>query len=199
MTRRLLAACAVALLVTAPACSKKDDDDAARTPGATATTSPTNPPTLTWTVQGHEANGTQPPSDDIIASVKATLDAYLAQAIVAPLYTGTPAGDLSTIFTPVALERVVGDPTARATLIDEGMPAATDAIVAEAANVTLGSVAGPDGVTAIIGAQVDLTVHATGPAIDVRIVRNGEMTLIPEGDGWRIDSFIVRAQRDTTP
>ena len=52
---------------------------------------------------------------------KAVVDAvgtYLETAIVEPLRTGQPAGDLATVFAPVALARVNG--ADRAAMVDEG-------------------------------------------------------------------------------
>ena len=194
--RRITAALAVVFLLVLPACTGKSGDDKGP---ASATTQPGGKPTLTWTVEGVEANGTQAPSDATMTAVKTTLDEYLAVAVVGPLHSGAPAGDLTSVLAPAAVERVAADPAARATLVDEGMPAATESIAAEVANATMSSVAGPDGVTALVAARLDLRVRAIGPLIDVKIARTGEVVLAPEGDKWMIESFALRTQRDTTP
>ena len=197
MTRRLLSLVLVALSLTAAAtaCTKGGDNrDKAK---ASTTTTAGAPPTLQWNMQGLDANGTQPPSEEVLAAVKTTLDEYLARAVVAPLHSGEPAGDLAAVLSPAAAERIAADPAVRATLVDEGMPPATTSIETEIANAMLTSVAGPDGVTALIAARIELIVHAIGPKLDVRIVRNGELVLAPEAEGWRIDSFLLRSQTDT--
>ena len=200
MTPRTLNALLVALVVLLGACSKDKNDDAkprAARPSTTTTSVMTEPPVLAWTLGPVDAQGTAPPGDDVVAAVKATLDAYLAQAVVAPLFTGQPVVDLSTVLSPAALERFNADPAVRGTLVDEGMPPATLAISAEKADATLTSVAGPDGVPAVVAARLDLKVHAVGPGMDVDILRAGEITLVSEAGGWRIDSFSLRAQRDS--
>ena len=194
---RITAALAVMFLLVLSACSGKTGDD--KGSASATTTQPGGKPTLTWTVDGIEANGTQPPSDATMAAVKTTLDEYLAVAVVGPLHSGAAAGDLTSVLAPAAVERVAADPAARATLVDEGMPAATKSIAAEAATATLSSVAGPDGVTALVAARLDLRLRAIGPLVDVKIARTGEVVLAPEGDKWMIESFVLRTQRDTTP
>ncbi|HVM09051.1 MAG TPA: hypothetical protein VM345_11345 [Acidimicrobiales bacterium] len=190
-----LVAMTLALVTVSAACSSSDDEDAV--PTTTTTTELTAQPTLAWTIGEVDPQGTAPPAEDVIAAVKATLDAYLAQAIVGPLYTGQPAGDLSAVLSPAALERIAADPAARATLVDEGMPPATKEITATVANAGLRTVAGPDGAVAVVGAHLDLVLHAVGPAIDVDIVRKGEVILTQENGSWRIDSFQLRTQRDS--
>jgi hypothetical protein len=200
MTPRKYSALLVALVVLVVllgACSKDNDDASPARTTTTTTTAPSGPPTLAWTVGDIATHGTAAPGDDVIAAVKTTLDNYLAQAVVAPLYTGQPVVDLSMVLSPAALERFNADPSARATLADEGMPPATEAITAERANVQLASVAGPDGIPAVIAARLDLLVHAVGPGLDVDINRYGDVTLVSEEGGWRIDSFKLRADRNS--
>jgi hypothetical protein len=204
MPRRLpalLLVAALALPVLAGACSKDDDGGDGGRPKATTTapttTAPAGPPTLQLTVAGLDAHGTKPPDDATIAAVKATLDRWLAAAVVGPLHSGQPAGDLSAVFTPAALERLAADPAARATLVDEGLPPATTEITAERAGITLASVAGPDEVVGVIAAQLDVKLRAVGPTMDVDINHYGEVVLVQEPDGWKIDSFAVETARDS--
>jgi hypothetical protein len=176
--------------------SRKPKPRATTSTGAGATTDAPGP--LHFNIEGMDANGTKPPSDEVIASVRKTLDGYLAQAVVAPLKSGQPAGDLSTLFTADALAQL-GDPSTRATLVDEGLPAASTSISATNAHATLASIAGPDEVTALMGARIDLTIHAVGPRVNINIVRQGEivLTLVPDANSWRIDSFGVRTERNS--
>jgi hypothetical protein len=92
----------------------------------------------------------------------------------------------------------LADPATRATLVDEGLPPATTSIAAEVANVLLSTVAGPDEVLAVVGARIDLKVHAVGPTLDVDVVHQGELVLAPQDDGsWRIESFALHTARDS--
>ena len=144
-----------------------------------------------------DAQGTAAPGDDVIAAVKATMDAYLAQAVVGPLFSGQPVVDLSGVLSAAALQRFQEDPAARATLADEGLPPASKGITATRANMELRSVAGPDGVPAVVAARLDLLVHAVGPTLDVDINRYGDVTLVADEGGWRIDSFQLKTTRDS--
>ena len=198
MARRTAAILAVALLLVAPACSKDEADDEARPrPRASTTTTTSAPavPVVTFTVVGTDANGTKAPDDATLSAVKQTMDAWLATAVVAPLHSGQPAGDLAPLFTQPALDRLA-DPAVRATLVDEGIPAAKT-ITPELANLLITSVAGPDEVVAVIGARIDLKVHTVGPTHDVDVVHQGELVLVQDGPGWKIDSFAVHTARDS--
>ena len=177
------------------ACSKDDGDG--RRAATTTTSAPAGPPKVGVTITGTEANGTKAPDDATVAAVKATVDAWLATAVVAPLATGQPAGDLSAVFTPAALDRMAADPAARASLVDEGLPPASTSIRAERATVALSSVAGPDEVVAGIGARLDLLLRAQGPTLDVDVNHYGDLVLVQEGDSWKIDAFSVVAARDS--
>ena len=200
MPRRLLAPLLLAALLLGSACSKDEDPERAAPPTTTTaptTTAPAGPPTLQLTVNGLDPNGTKAPDDATVDAVRATLERWLATAVVGPLYSGQPAGDLSAVFTPAALERLAADPAARATLVDEGLPPATTEISAERAGITLTSVAGPDEVVALIAAQLDVKLRAVGPTMDVDVNHYGEVVLVQEPDGWKIDSFAVETARDS--
>lgn len=195
----LLAALALVGGTVLGGCSKDKDAPAARSTTTTSTTAPPGPPTIGVTVTGVDPNGTKAPDEATVAAVKATLDAWLASAVVGPLFTGQPAGDLSGVFTAAALERLAADPAARPSLVDDGLglPPATTAITAERANVALSSVAGPDEVVAVIAAQLDIQLRAQGPELDVDVNHHGEVVLVQDGETWKIDAFSVTAARDS--
>lgn len=194
--RLAAAVAAVAVAATLPACTKDKDDGgaAARRPAGRAGS---GPPSITFTVDGPvETNGTKAPTDEELTQVKATLDAYLARAVIEPLHTGKPAGDLTDLFSVEARPRLADEAT-RATLVEEGLPPASTSITADAATVKLSSVAGPDGFVALVAARLDVKLHAVGPRIDIDIVRDGELVLTRDDGKWRIDSFGVRTTRNT--
>jgi hypothetical protein len=196
MTLRFLAVLALVAALVA-GCSKDKDDAAPKKRGTTTTAAAAASPTLAFTVTETNDNGTKGPDDAQLAAIKKTLDGWLASAVVAPLHTGQPAPDLAPLFTAAALERLA-DPATRATLVDEGLPPATTSIAAEVANVLLSTVAGPDEVLAVVGARIDLKVHAVGPKLDVDVVHQGELVLAPQDDGsWRIESFALHTARDS--
>ena len=196
-TRPLVALVLLAMLLLAGCSKDKDDDDAAPKRKGATTTTVGAAPTLAFTVTETNANGTKAPDEAQLAAIKKTLDGWLNTAVVAPLHSGQPAPDLAAFFTPAALERLA-DPATRATLVDEGMPPASTEIAAEVADVLLSTVAGPDEVLAVVGARIDVKVHAVGPELDVDVVHQGELVLAPEADGsWKIESFAVHTARDS--
>jgi hypothetical protein len=202
-SRRPLALLLAVLTVVSlsAACSKKKDDGDTANGAKTTTTVAGAPaaPTVALNLTAVEANGTKAPDDATVAAVKATLGGWIATAVIAPLHTGQPAGDLSPYFTAAALDRLANDPASKAALVDEGLPPATKALTADKADVTLSSVAGPDEVVAVIAAQVDLKLHAVGPTHDVDVSHFGELVLVQEADGgpWKIDSFALQSPKDS--
>jgi hypothetical protein len=189
---------AVLTLAGAGACSKDRDDAGAPASATTSTTALTAPPTIGVEITGVEANGTAAPDEATVGAVKTALDAWLAAAVVGPLFTGQPAGDLSAAFTPAALERIAADPAVRSTLVAEGLPPASTSITAERSTAALSSVAGPDGVVAVVAASLDVLLRATGPTVDVDVNHYGEVVLVADASGiWKIDSFTITTKQDS--
>lgn len=192
----------VLVAAAAPACSKDDAPSATgptkdRAGGeASSTSAPPGPPAIALNVSGVQANGTAPPDEATVAGVKQTLDGWLAAAVVAPLHSGAPAGDLSPYFTAAALERLT-DPAVRASLVDEGLPPATKAIAPEVANVLVSAVAGSDGVVGVVVGRLDLKLRATGASSDIDVVHQGDLVLVFDNEAWRIDSFQMHTTRDS--
>ncbi len=194
VVRTLVAAVlALGVLAALGACSKSKE-------AAPATTSTTTPaPVVAFTITDVDPNATAPPDDATVAAVKATLDQWLAVAIIGPLHSGQPAGDLSAVFTPAALARAQ-DPTVRPGLVAEGLPPATEALTADHATAALKTVAGPDGVVALIAAQIDLKLHAAGATSDVDVIHYGEVVLVAaDTGGWKIDAFDLVAAQESRP
>jgi hypothetical protein len=164
-------------------------------PAAPPATEPP-PAAIAWEFTGGEVHAVRPPApglpDDVRAKVTATLERYLADAVVGPLRSGQPAGDLGPVFTAPALGRVNGPD--RAALVDEGLPRATG-LRAEAAAAHLAALAGEDQVVTV-AAAVTLRLH-TGGADSVAIARTGDLVLVPDGDGWKIDGYDIRTSRDS--
>jgi hypothetical protein len=130
--------------------------------------------------------------DDVKASVTATLERYLQEAVLGPLRSGGPAGDLEPVFTGLARARVDGPD--RAALVDEGLPAA-GSVRAESATVGFAALAGADGAMTVVTAAVDLRLRASDDD-PVTIARTGHLVLVPDGDGWKIDGYDVRTTRE---
>ncbi len=181
----------IALVALAAACSGGGSEPAAPPP--------TEPPpaTIAWEFIGGEVHAVRPPTpglpDDVTAKVTATLERYLADAVVGPLQSGQPAADLGPVFTGPVLVRVNGPD--RAALVDEGLPPAPR-LRSEAATAHVATLAGEDQAVTVAAAAIILRLH-TGGADSVAIVRTGDLVLVPEGDGWKIDGYDIRTTRDS--
>jgi hypothetical protein len=180
----------VATLLVAAACSGGGGHPAQ--PGATtASGSPA------FSVSGTEVQAVaQPPPpfpDDVRTKVTAVLDRYLQEAVVSPLRSGQRAGDLAPVFTAAALPRLEGPD--RAALVDEGLPKAGD-LRADAATARLGALTGSDNAVVAVTATVDVRMQ-TGGSDPVTISRTGDLVLVPDGDGWKIDGYDLRTARDS--
>ena len=149
-------------------------------------------PPVTFSVGASELRGsgtTLPLPPEIQSGVVATLDRYLADAVVGPLRTGAPPADLSPLFTELAWPRLSGPD--RAAIVDEGVPAGS--VTADAAVANLTGLQGADGAVALVGVHIDLRLRVG----QLNVVRSGELVLVPEGDTWRIDGYDLRVSRDS--
>ena len=128
--------------------------------------------------------------DQIVSSVRA----YITIASVEPLLTGEPAGDLGPLFTVAAAARAVG--IDRGVLTDEGLPAATETVVARAAPITLTVLVDQAGAMVLITAALDVGITTATAQGEVTILRGGELTFAPDAGIWRIASFDLAVARD---
>lgn len=135
----------------------------------------------------------QATSDATWSGVLATLNRYLEAAVLTPLHTGGPAGDLAPLFTSLAVDRVTTGPD-RAAFIDEGVPPATD-LRADAAVATLTALAGADGTVSVVDATLDLRIRGRSGDAPVTVTRTGDIVLLPDGATWRIDAYDITASR----
>ena len=123
-----------------------------------------------------------------------TLNRYLEAAVVTPLRTGGPAGDLTPLFTPPAAAKAMTVGPERAALIDEGLAPASG-LKAETARAGLNGLAGADGTISVVVAGLDLRLTGFVAGVPLTVVRTGEMTLFPEGGTWRIDAYDIKVVR----
>lgn len=127
-------------------------------------------------------------------AVLETLNRYLDAAVVTPLRTGGPAGDLTALFNPPALERVAPGGVDRFAFIDENLPPISD-LRSERAVAGLTALAGQDGKVSVVTAGLDLRLLGHIAGTPVTVVRTGELVLMPEGGTWRIDAYDIQVVR----
>lgn len=128
------------------------------------------------------------------AGVLDTLNRYLQAAVVTPLRTGGPAGDLAPLFNPPALAQVVPGGSDRFAFIDENLPPVSD-LRSERAVAGLTGLAGTDGTVSVVTAGLELRLIGHVAGAPVTIVRTGELVLMPEGGTWRIDAYDIKVVR----
>ena len=156
------------------------------------------PPPITFTGEVfhlHTAGKVdQAVQEAVRAGVLDTLNRYLEAAVLTPLRSGGPAGDLTPLFTPPAAQRVMAVGPDRFAVIDENLPPVSD-VRAESAVAGLNGLAGPDGIMSVVTAGLDLRLigHINGAL--VRVTRTGELVLMPEGGTWRIDAYDIHVTR----
>ena len=163
------------------------------------------PPPITFTgavYDLHTAGRVEPAAFDAAwAGVLDTLNRYLEAAVLTPLRSGGPAGDLTPLFTPPAAQRVMTVGPDRFAFIDENLPPVSD-VRAESAVAGLTALAGPEGIMSVVTAGLDLRLIGHIDGALVRVTRTGELVLMPEGGTWRIDAYDIQVTRtlanDTT-
>lgn len=163
------------------------------------------PPTIAFTGDAFVLHTAGPPTgasyDATWFGVLDTLNRYLDAAVLTPLRTGGPAGDLSPLFNPPALARVVPGGPDRFAFIDENLPPVSD-LRSERAVAGLTALAGQDGKVSVVTAGLDLHLVGHVAGAPVSVVRTGEVVLMPEGNTWRIDAYDIQVTRsmadDTT-
>ena len=136
----------------------------------------------------------QAPFDAAWAGVIDTLNRYLELAVLTPLRSGGPAGDLAPLFTPLSVAQVTTAGPDRSAFIDEGLPPATD-VRADAAVATLTALAGSDGSISVVTADLDLRLTGRVDGAPFALERAGELVLMPEGGRWRIDAWSLKVTR----
>ncbi|MCA1846678.1 MAG: hypothetical protein LC792_26490 [Actinobacteria bacterium] len=184
-------------LLALPGCSNsKPAASSATTSGTVAPTTTTQPePTglSAFNVAPAEVHAWNAPPefpDSARAGVQTLLDRYLADAVLRPLRSGEPAGDLAAVFGPPAGDRMTGPD--RVALVDEGLPKAESARV-EVASADIVALTG----LTVVSAGIHLLIAAKIGGTPLRIERTGELQLSVQGDAWKVIGYDVRVARDT--
>jgi len=190
--RRLAVFVLVVALVAAGGCRR--DSDSTSPPS----TSSTVPPEIRVTASSVEVEsmGSGPVAfpDEVRDSVVSTLNAWIDLGVVDPLLSGQPALGLDAAFTPEAMARLTPGSPDRTAMLEEGGLAA---VRPEKASATLVALAGQDGALSLVTAAVEVAFVRVAGVDQVRVVRTGEVVLVPVEGGWRIDGYDVVTTHDT--
>lgn len=185
------------------ACSGGDDDNAAKKDdkgGAAKPTTPAPEPAFAFTISAADVQSPAPQAapfpEDLKAAVKASLDTYLVNGVVAPLQTGQPPSGLEGVFTGAAGPRVAAGQPDRIALLEEGQPV-FGKVTQDRADAKLTALTDAAGAPAVVAALVDFALTVKGKGTTLVVVRNGELVLVLENNAWRIDSFDLRTARDS--
>ena len=192
-----------ALVALAAACSSGDDGGSAGggaeedgTPSATG-----KPPEYAFTITGTEVQAmTVPPPafpPEVVAKVKAGLEAYLADGLVEPVRDGRAPAGLEQSFTAGALARLTASAPDRAAVLEDGAALEGD-VRQDRANAKLTALVDPAGGVPLVTAQIDVAHTVDTGDGDVAVVRTGEFVLVDDGGSWKVDAFDVRTSRDST-
>jgi hypothetical protein len=186
---------ALAFLVgTAVGCSNGSKGASGR--GTTTTEAPTP---IAFTITSFDVEAVADPVagtvDSARAGVEATFKRWLEEDVLPPLRSAQPAGDLRTLFTAVTGERVATTPD-RAAFVTEGLPPVSG-LKADRADLAATALANADGQIAIVTVHLDLKLQGKAESTPLTVEHTGDLALVPEGDGWKIDGYDVRTTRDT--
>jgi hypothetical protein len=183
---RRLAVILLALLVvaTGTACGKKKDESEEATPTTAAAKK------ISLAVLA--ATETPPPVKE---AVVATLERYLADAVLAPLRTGKAAPDLAPLFTAETAARLGG--ADRAALVSEGLPRAVGGVEGHVTTAAITPLVAGDQVP-LVAAAIDLRLRARNvEGAAVNVAHQGQFTLVPDATSWKISGYDMTAVRET--
>jgi hypothetical protein len=191
----------VAVAAGLVSCSAPRHPSASAPPTAAATAAPTTTapaaPSVSFAIATVDLQAVDAPAelpDATRAGVLKLLDGYLATAVVGPLRSGQPAGDLSGVFTGPALDRANGPD--HAALVDDGMPKA-DNVRVGVATADLTALIQPGSLT-LLAATIHVAVSGTAGGGPVAVDRTGDLELSLVADAWKVSGYDVRVTR-TTP
>lgn len=193
-------ACAFALALAVAGCSRDDDDDASRDVDDTETSA---------AEFEHAAVALEVSRADLVSphAPKTFLDVGTRDAVqdvverlllitsAGPLVEGKAGGGFADLFTDDAGARAAN--ADRAVFFDEGITTDEHAfgeLTPVEARVGMSALAGSmDPATALVVARYVWTVEG---ASGDRIARTGELSLVPDGDTWKIGAYTITVTRD---
>lgn len=196
MPPKKLTALAIAVLLAA-SCSggsskdAKKDDAETQSSSATATKPKvTLDVTRAELVSPHKDQGAL--GDKTTVAVADAVQHLLLVTSVGPLTSGKPGKGFADLFTPDAGARAAG--VDRATIFDEGLPRFGELKQKQASVVLTGLAGTMDPATSLVVAHFTWDVASTRHKGD-RVVRSGDLSLIPVDGHWRIAAYDITVKR----
>lgn len=194
--RSLVLVVATTVALATAGCSGSDEPDG--TSGRSGAPGGENSGPIGFGVTSMNVEAGRPPSPETVEQAKAaavsTLNSYLKIAVLDPLGSAAPVGDLTPVVTESVSNRLAGPD--RAALLDEGLPK-MEGIRADRAGVDLTVMAGQAGEILMVAADVELKLRGTADGTPLAIDRTGEFLLVPAGGAWKIDGYRIHVTRDT--
>ncbi len=128
--------------------------------------------------------------------VLGTIRTYLDGAVMKPLRSGEPAGDLSTVFDAGTLARVTT--VDRGVMLEEGLPKVTGDIAIVGKPVNFVGLGDQSGNLVLVTASVQFTVDGTmsGIKVPLHIEQLGDLVLAPDASGaWKVTAYRMAVTR----
>jgi hypothetical protein len=183
------------LAMVAGACSKGGSKGAA----GRATTTTDVPVAIAFATTSFDVEAAADPvagaASGAQAGIEATLNRWLDEAVLRPLRSGQPAGDIGALFTTPTRERIATTPD-RAAFVDEGIPPVSG-VRPGTASLAMVALADPDGGIPVVSVHLDLTLGGTVDGTPLGVEHTGDLFMVAEGDAWLIDGYDVRSTRAT--
>jgi hypothetical protein len=158
-------------------------------------------PTTTITLQAGDISteSAGPPtsfSSEQAQQVLSTIRTYVNEAIVKPMRSGAPAGDLSTVFDQGTLARVTG--ADRGVMLQEGMPKVTGDLTVTAKPIAFVGLGDQGGKLVLVSAALQLAIDGkiAGSAAPLHVEQNGDFVFAPDASGaWKVTSYSMAITR----
>lgn len=135
--------------------------------------------------------------EGVWGAVVDVLNAYLDRGMVRPLRTGDPPGELEPLFTPAAFNRAVD--ADRISVLEDGTTPISGRVTADRATAALELLTDRAGKPVLVNAAIDVALTVRSKNDAVAVSRAGQVVFIRDDVGWRIDSYDLRAARDSQP
>jgi hypothetical protein len=133
-------------------------------------------------------------SPELQDAVMATVGSYVQGGLIGPIRDGKADEEVGAIFDAGARARLSGPD--RAVLFEEGLPELTGAFTPAAEPVILTALSDPGGNFVLVTASLKYQATLEVKGGDVTISRIGELTLLPDGNTWKITGYDVGLTRD---